>query len=179
MEGREETLGSSKVSLAAVHKKTKSPVSNKMEGMHNNWNCPLTFTYMWAHTPQQDDVQKAKWQKTGISSLPGLSVTNSMCRKGHHIHIWERLVMSLVAFERMPLFCSQVYSHSQKHYLFLTVYFYVPGSILCPGNTWTWKSKQVCLGCTLCMCLVHARQVLWSWPIPSSETGFWAQTTME
>ena len=48
-----------------------------MEGMHNNWDCPLTFTYMWTHTPQQDDEQKAKWQRNGISSWPGL------CNKQH------------------------------------------------------------------------------------------------
>lgn len=119
MEDREETLGSSKVSLAAAHKKKKkSPVSNKMEGMHSNWDCSLTFTYI-GHT----HLNRMTYRKPVAENWNFFS-TWTLCNKQHaqkrppYTYLGEA---GHESFERMSVFCSQVYSHSQKHYLFLTI----------------------------------------------------------
>lgn len=139
MEGGEETLGSSKVSLAAVHKKTKKPCL-KQDGRHTQ-QLRLSFD-LHTHVAH---ASTGWWTESQVAENWGFFstwLTNSMCRKGHRIHylgeaghescsFWEDasfLLTSLLSF-LLSIFMSLVQS-------FVLVY------------TWAWKSKQVCLGCT-------------------------------
>lgn len=159
--------GSSKVSLAAVHKKQKSPVSNKMEGMHNNWDCPLTLTYMWAHTPQQDDVQKAKWQRTGISFLP-------LCNKQHvqkrppYTYLGEAGHESCSFWEDASFLLTSLFSFSKALSLFLcpwcnplSWYTHKPGN---PSRC-AWdapiKTRRPCACQTSALMLTHSQSRNW------------------